>query len=74
MGLECAYGFGDLYAAAHGKSMPARVARELMNGSQEERNRTVAIWAEKAGWETESRNGSDGKIYLAFCPDFGGKS
>ena len=73
MGVECAYGFNDLYKAAHGTGLPKEVSESLFGCTQEERNRRVADWARKAGWQTESRIGSDGVEYLAFCPDFGGK-
>ena len=49
--------------------------QDLYRVTQEQRNQWVAEWAELAGWETQPRAGTDGLIYLAFCPAFdGGKA
>ena len=75
MGRECAYSFRDLYFAAHGQQMSQTVEKDLYGASQEQRNEWVGEWAQLAGWETQPRTGTDGLIYLAFCPAFdGGKA
>ena len=75
MGRECAYSFRDLYQAAHGHPMSQLTEQDLYRITQEQRNQWVAEWAELAGWETQPRAGTDGLIYLAFCPAFdGGKA
>lgn len=68
MKLECAYSFADLYTAAFGQEPEQRELGALYALSQTERNRRVHAWAEQAGWGTEERIGSDGVVYLAFCP------
>lgn len=74
MGRECAYSFKDLYLAAHGHPMPQEVEQGLIQITQEARNEWVGDWAKAAGWETQPRTGTDGQLYLAFCPAFqGGK-
>ena len=70
MGIECSYSFNDLYFAAYGESMEREVEQRLYSVDQSERNSMVAEWAEDAGWETTKRAGSDGNVYLAFCPSF----
>ena len=70
MGVECAYGFKDLYRAAYGKAMAREIEERLYSVDQGERNEMVEQWARDAGWDTSSRTGSDGLTYLAFCPSF----
>ena len=72
MGRECAYSFNHLFEAAHGRSMNDSEKEWLWTVSQDERNDAVARWAKLAGWETSPRMGTDGLLYLAFCPAFGG--
>lgn len=72
MGRECVYSFDHLYEAAHGRQMTDSEKDWLWKASQDERNEAVAKWAQTAGWETSTRTGTDGLIYLAFCPSFGG--
>lgn len=68
MKLECAYSFADLYTAAFGKKPEQAELDALYALSQTERNGQVEVWAQRAGWGTEPRVGSDGVIYIAFCP------
>ena len=70
MGVECSYGFKDLYRAAYGKAMERETEQHLYSVDQNERNELVTKWAIDAGWETSPRTGTDGLIYLAFCPSF----
>lgn len=65
---ECGYSFKDLYVAAFGHEPSGAELAGLYALSQEERNRTVARWAAKAGWGTKNRLGTDGVHYTAFCP------
>ena len=74
MGRECAYSFDHLFDAAHGRSMTEAEKQWLWEATQDARNNAVAEWAERAGWETSPRVGTDGLVYLAFCPAFGGDS
>ncbi len=68
MGIECSYGFWDLYRGAFGKEPSAFEVEEFNLVTQDERNKLVALWAEKAGWPTDWRVGTDGQRYLAFYP------
>lgn len=66
MGLECNFSFKDLYNAALGKDMDPLEIQAFNSVSQEERNEKVKLWADMAGWTTEERIGSDGRVYVAF--------
>lgn len=68
MKLECAYSFADLYTAAFGQKPEQAELHALYALNQTERNKQVQVWAKQAGWGTEERIGSDGVVYLAFCP------
>jgi len=70
MGNECDYSFRDLFYAAHGRALSDEEYADLMNISQHQRNARIAVWAHHAGWEFESRRGTDGVVYTAFCPSF----
>lgn len=69
MSSECAYSFADLYVASEGKKMSEKFREKFFKMSQEKRNKLVKKWSEKAGWWTEERVGSDGKIYTAFSQE-----
>ncbi len=66
MGIECDYGFWDLYRAAYGREAEVLDMEQLYALSQDERNEVVAKWAHMAGWRTDWRVGTDGLRYLAF--------
>lgn len=70
MGVECSYSFWDLYKTAFGKEADEALRSDFGKMTQDERNKTVRQWAEKAGWETSERIGSDGLAYTAFAPSF----
>ncbi len=67
---ECAYSFKDLYIAAFGKAPDRHVFSKFELASQSQKNEIVKQWAQKAGWQTVSRFGSDGAVYTAFAPKF----
>ncbi len=71
MAIECAYSFKDLFIAAHHVEPNDNELLSLYDLPQQERNEIVRKWAEQAGWETKERMGTDGKMYLAFAPEFG---
>ena len=64
----CVYSFADLYRAAFGKTPEPKFMLRLFSKSREDINRTVAEWANAAGWQTQSKKGPDGQVYLAFGP------
>lgn len=68
MNESCSYSFWDLYYAAFEKEISLHEKEEFLKKSQEEKNNLVRIWAEKAGWKTEERIGSDDILYVAFHP------
>ncbi len=70
MAIECAYSFRDLFNAAYGREPNDGELQRFYSFSQEERNKTVKRWAQKANWEVAERIGSDGVVYLAFAPNF----
>lgn len=70
MGIECSYSFWDLYKTAFGEDPSDEYKQEFFQMSQDERNKAVSEWAQKAGWETDERVGSDGLVYTAFAPTF----
>lgn len=70
MAIECAYSFSDLFLAANKKSPTSEELDVLYALPQNERNKTVKIWAQIAGWEIKERLGHDGQIYFAFAPTF----
>jgi|GEM_PF-2271164 hypothetical protein len=70
MDIECAYGFRDLYTAAHGRQPTKDELRSLYSLPQDKKNEVVNSWAKSAKWETKERKGSDGVTYLAFAPSF----
>lgn len=65
---ECHYSFSDLFQAAHKRPPENQEAMEFVLASQDARNTLVKKWAILAGWATEDRVGTDGKIYTAFAP------
>jgi hypothetical protein len=70
MCIECAYSFADLFKAAVKREPASEELKSLYALPQTVRNEKVKEWAEIAGWETRERTGSDGKIYVAFAPNF----
>lgn len=68
MSQACAYGFSDLFQAAHGRQPEGSELMELRALALEERNQKVREWADKAGWQTKQMLGQDGKEYTAFAP------
>lgn len=68
MGIECDYSFKDLYFAAFGEAPTQDEMVEFLRLDQDVRNERVKLWAEKAGWGTDDRVGTDGPVYTAFCP------
>lgn len=66
---ECEYSFEMLYRAAFGKNIPKKEKLKLQSLEQEEINQLVRVWANKAGWKTEIRKGTDGREYIAFYED-----
>jgi hypothetical protein len=67
-GIECDYSFDMLYKAAFGKSISQKKKQQLQNLAQENVNKLVAEWAQKAGWKTQEKIGEDNALYLAFYP------
>ena len=70
-GVECAYGFQDLFFAAFGRMPDDTEIGEFMLLDQPEKNLRVKEWAELAGWETQERVGDDRVVYTAFAPEWG---
>jgi hypothetical protein len=68
MAIECNYSFQDLYFAAFGHKPPLKEKIKLQKLSQEEINVLVRTWAEKAGWKTQKKKGTDKNVYLSFHP------
>ena len=66
MGVECAYSFHDLYKAVFGKELSLQEKKKLQSLPQEDINTLVSKWAKEAGWKTEKKKGTNGKIYLSF--------
>lgn len=64
----CKYSFDDLYKAAFKKGLNEIEKKKFQGMSQENINRIVQQWADKAGWNTAIKKGGDKKIYLAFYP------
>ncbi len=64
----CNYSFDDLYKAAFGKKLKPTEKRNLQNLPQEEINRLVQQWADKSGWKTNLKKGTDNQLYLSFQP------
>lgn len=64
----CNYSFDDLYSAAYGKKITLQEKKELQKLPQEKINSCVVEWAQKAGWKTKEKRGTDGNIYLSFHP------
>ncbi len=67
-GIECDYSFDMLYKAAFGRNISQKKKKQLQSLSQEKINELVTKWAEKAGWNTEEKQGDDGATYIAFYP------
>ncbi len=70
MPIECAYSFKDLYKAAFSQEISEEKWVQFGKISQDERNKLVRRWAQKAGWEIKDKPGTDGLTYTAFCPRF----
>ncbi len=67
---ECAFSFNDLYKAAFNENPSDEMLQNFSRLPQEEKNGVVKDWAQKAGWQTITRLGSDGITYTAFAPKF----
>ena len=65
---ECAYSFKDLFIAAKGRQMTPAEADSFKGLPQEDVNELVINLAADAGWSTRPVRGSDGREYIAFCP------
>lgn len=68
MDVSCNFSFWDLYVAAFGKAATPSFRKKFVTLSQDMINKKVMLWANKAGWKTEKRIGSDKKLYIAFYP------
>lgn len=68
MDSACNFSFWDLYKAAFGKSATPAVKKRFFTLSQKAINKKVTLWAQRAGWKTEERMGTDNKLYIAFYP------
>lgn len=64
----CRYSFDDLHNARFGRVMTISEKQNLFTLSQDERNRVVGEWAEKAGWLTQDVVGDNGVMYRSFMP------
>lgn len=72
MGPECNFSFRDLYLAAHNRPALESEMQALFALPQSERNAVVKKWSELSGWGTKERVGTDGALYIAFCPNWKG--
>lgn len=73
MGRECAFGFGDLFRAAHGRAWSDAERADFEALGHDERNAAVRRWAASTSViRTEDRLGSDGRLYVAFWVEFPG--
>jgi hypothetical protein len=70
MAIECAYSFSDLFEAVYLRKPTIKETANFGNMNQEDKNNIVKKWAQKAGWETKERIGTDGLLYIAFAPTF----
>lgn len=68
MAEECDYSFNDLFVAAEKRQMSEKEKSEFLALRQEAINEQVRVLAQKAGWGTMDKIGTDGRIYRAFCP------
>lgn len=68
MGIECNYSFWDLFKAAHKREATIFEKKKFKKLNQNEKNDQVKKWAQIAGWETVTRQGTDSITYLAFAP------
>lgn len=70
MNTECNYSYADLYRSAYGKNPTELILKKFTQLPQSGKNNLVKKWAKKAKWQTRRRKGYDGKLYIAFAPNF----
>lgn len=62
------YSFAALFFAARNRVMTLAEKHAFMSMPQVDINIAIKSLAEIAGWLTEDKTDSEGKIYTVFCP------